>query len=65
MRLLKQIGELKRDEEKSKEPVKEKSIIGSRWSGSSRPASAVGDDDDRLKVRPTGVSASILNQKRY
>ncbi|ELU45274.1 phospholipid binding protein [Rhizoctonia solani AG-1 IA] len=62
MRLLKQIGELKREEEKSKEVTKEKSIIGSRWSGSSRPASAIGDDEDRLKVRPTGVSAGLFNE---
>ncbi|KAF8748530.1 Sterile alpha motif [Rhizoctonia solani] len=60
MRLLKQIGELKREEEKSKEVTKEKSIIGSRWSGSSRPASAIGDDEDRLKVRPTGTRPTSL-----
>ncbi|CAE6475424.1 unnamed protein product [Rhizoctonia solani] len=63
MRLLKQIGELKREDEKakerekqsSKESSKEKLVVGSRWSGSSRPTSAIGDDEDRLKVRPTGA----------
>ncbi|KAG8736802.1 polar growth protein, partial [Ceratobasidium sp. 423] len=58
MRLLKQIGELKREDEKPKE--KEKPVVGSRWSGSSRPASAIGDDEDRLKVRPTGNRPTSL-----
>ncbi|KAG8737426.1 hypothetical protein FRC11_002062, partial [Ceratobasidium sp. 423] len=52
MWLLKQIGELKQEDEKAKE--KEKLVIGSRWSGSSRPASAIGDNEDRLKVQPVG-----------
>ncbi|KEP48673.1 SH3 domain-binding protein 2 pleckstrin-like (PH) domain protein [Rhizoctonia solani 123E] len=68
MRLLKQIGELKREDEKakerekqsSKESSKEKLVVGSRWSGSSRPTSAIGDDDDRLKVRPTGTRPTSL-----
>ncbi|KAJ1309325.1 hypothetical protein OPQ81_004986 [Rhizoctonia solani] len=58
MRLLKQIGELKREGEKEKE--REKSVIGSKWSGSSRPTSAIGDDEDRLKVRSTGTRPTSL-----
>ncbi|KDN34981.1 hypothetical protein RSAG8_11987, partial [Rhizoctonia solani AG-8 WAC10335] len=66
MRLLKQIGELKREDSKakerenSKESSKEKLVVGSRWSGSSRPTSATGDDEDRLKVRPTGNRPTSL-----
>ncbi|KAH7343136.1 hypothetical protein B0J17DRAFT_165058 [Rhizoctonia solani] len=60
MRLLKQIGELKREGEKEKEREKDKLLVGSRWSGSSRPASAIGEDEDRLKVRPTGTRPTSL-----
>ncbi|CAE6471462.1 unnamed protein product [Rhizoctonia solani] len=66
MRLLKQIGELKREDSKakerenSKESSKEKLVVGSRWSGSSRPTSATGDDEDRLKVRSTGNRPTSL-----
>ncbi|CUA68908.1 hypothetical protein RSOLAG22IIIB_08152 [Rhizoctonia solani] len=68
MRLLKQIGELKREDDKAKEQEKEKEkenskeklVIGSRWSGSSRPTSAIGDEEDRLKVRPAGNRPTSL-----
>ncbi|CAE6427373.1 unnamed protein product [Rhizoctonia solani] len=60
MRLLKQFGELKREDEKAKQQETEKSIIGSRWSGSSRPASAIGDDEDQLKVKPTRARPTSL-----
>ncbi|KAB5594201.1 Protein pob1 [Ceratobasidium theobromae] len=60
MRLLKAIGELKRESEKRSHPTR-----GSAgWSTSSRPASAMGDaDDDRLKpkggnTRPTSLVLS-------
>ncbi|CAE7059943.1 unnamed protein product [Rhizoctonia solani] len=49
-------GKLKREDKKArkKENSKEKLAVGSRWSGSSRPTSAIGDDEDQLKVRLTG-----------
>ncbi|CUA75216.1 hypothetical protein RSOLAG22IIIB_05785 [Rhizoctonia solani] len=60
MRLLRQIGQLKREDDKAKEHEKEKEkenskeklLVGSRWSGSSRRTSPIGDEEDRLKVRP-------------
>ncbi|KAG8685701.1 polar growth protein [Ceratobasidium sp. 423] len=58
MRLLKQIGELKQEDKKAKE--KEKLVVGSRWSGSSRPASAIGDDEVWLKVWPVGNCPTSL-----
>ncbi|CAE6379148.1 unnamed protein product [Rhizoctonia solani] len=60
MRLLRQIGQLKREDDKAEEHEKEKGgenskeklLFGSRWRGSSRPTSPIGDEEDRLKVRP-------------
>ncbi|CAE6431849.1 unnamed protein product [Rhizoctonia solani] len=59
MRLLKQIGKHKKEEEKAEQRETEKPVVGSRWSGSSRPASAIGGDEDRLKVKPTGVGDTL------
>ncbi|CAE6451583.1 unnamed protein product [Rhizoctonia solani] len=42
------------EKQSSKESSKEKLVVGSRWNGSSRPASAIEDDDDQLKARPLG-----------
>ncbi|CUA76195.1 hypothetical protein RSOLAG22IIIB_12111 [Rhizoctonia solani] len=70
MRLLRQIGQLKREDdkakghekEKEKENSKEKLLFGSRWSGSSGPTSPIGDEEDRLKVRPARVSTSVCKR---
>ncbi|CAE6463098.1 unnamed protein product [Rhizoctonia solani] len=57
MRLLKQIGKLKREDEKAEQRETEKPVVGSRWRGSSRPASTIGDDEDWLKVKHTSDGA--------
>ncbi|KAG8755940.1 polar growth protein, partial [Ceratobasidium sp. 423] len=48
MQLLKQIGELKREDEKAKE--KDKLIVGSRWSGSFRPAVFLGESSRKPDI---------------
>ncbi|KAG8738038.1 hypothetical protein FRC11_001655, partial [Ceratobasidium sp. 423] len=43
-----------------KAKVKEKLVIGLRWSGSSGLAGAIGDDKVQLKVQPTGNHPTSL-----
>ncbi|CAE7090046.1 unnamed protein product [Rhizoctonia solani] len=56
---MKQISESKQEDEKAKEKL----VASPRWSGSLQLMSAIGDHEDRLKVRPTGCTCAIFGTR--